>query len=189
VVVFILQWVLGPPLTSSLVYYAPATFAQPWRMLTSLFAHGSPMHLLFNMFSLFVIGRMLEPELGRLRFGALFFISGLGGLIAVLLLQPQTLVLGASGAIFGLLGALFVLVRRFGGNTTQLIIVVSINLAIGFFVANISWQGHVGGLIVGALLAAILVRTRNQRQRVLQAAAFIAVGVVLLLIAAVWTLT
>lgn len=189
VVVFILQWVLGPALTSSLVYYAPVTFSQPWRMVTSLFAHGSPIHLLFNMFSLFVIGRMLEPELGRLRFAALFLLSGLGGLIAVLLLQPEAPVLGASGGIFGLLGALVILVRRFGGNITQLVIVVGINLAIGFFVAGISWQAHVGGLVVGALLAAILVRTRNRRQQALQAGIFIAVGVVLLLIAAVWTVT
>jgi membrane associated rhomboid family serine protease len=185
VLVYLAQLIIGSSLTGWLLYFAPLTFDQPWRLITSMFAHTSPVHLLFNMYSLFVLGRMLEPALGRIRFAALYFISGLGGSIAVLLIAPGTPVLGASGAIFGLLGALFILARRFGGNTTQLLIVIGLNLAVGFIVPNIAWQAHVGGIIVGAALAAIYVRTRSLKQRRTQAALFAAVAVALLLVAAV----
>ena len=184
VVVYIAQLALGDAFTTSLVYFGPATFAQPWRLLTSLFAHGSPVHLLFNMYSLFVLGRMLEPALGHIRFTAVYFLSGLGGSIAVLLIAPGTPVLGASGAIFGLLGALFVIVRRLGGNTAQLLIVVVLNLAIGFIVPGVAWQAHIGGVAIGAALAAIFVRTRGQKHRLLQAGLFVGVGVALLVVAA-----
>lgn len=184
-VVFLAQLLFGDALTGWLVYYGPATFAQPWRILTSLFAHGSPVHLLFNMYSLFILGRMLEPALGHGRFAALYFISGLGGSIAVLLLAPTTPVLGASGAIFGLLGALFVIVRRLGGNTTQLVIVIGLNVVIGFVVPNIAWQAHIGGALVGAALAAIYVRTRSDKRRLAQAGLFAAVAVVLVLAAVI----
>ena len=183
--VFVAQFVFGNALTSLLVYFAPETFDQPWRIVTSLFAHASPIHLLFNMYSLFVLGRMLEPALGHARFAALYFISGLGGSIAVLILAPGNPVLGASGAIFGLLGALVVIVRRLGGNTAQLLIVIGLNLVIGFVVPNVAWQAHVGGALVGAALAAIYVRTRSDRRRLLQAGLFAAVAVALVLVAAV----
>ena len=183
--VFVAQLIFGDALTLDLLYFAPATFEQPWRLVTSLFAHGSPLHLLFNMYSLFVLGRMLEPALGHLRFAALYFISGLGGSIAVLLLAPGNFVLGASGAIFGLLGALVVIVRRLGGNTAQLLIVIGLNVVIGFVVPNVAWQAHVGGALVGAALAAIYVRTRSDKRQRLQAALFVAVAVTLVLIAVV----
>ena len=181
---FLAQLIFGDRLSIELVYYGPYTFEEPWRMVTSLFAHGSPIHLLFNMYSLFVLGSMLEPVLGRLRFLALFFISGLGGSIAVLLTTFDNTVLGASGAIFGMFGALFIIVRRLGGNTTQLLIVLVLNLAIGFVVPNIAWQAHVGGIAVGAGLAAIYVRTRSLKRQRLQAALFVGVAAVLLVIAA-----
>jgi membrane associated rhomboid family serine protease len=183
--VFVAQLIFGDALTFVLLYFAPATFEQPWRVVTSMFAHGSPLHLLFNMYSLFVLGRMLEPALGHARFAALYFISGLGGSIAVLLLAPGNSVLGASGAIFGLLGALVVIVRRLGGNTTQLLIVIGLNVVIGFVVPNVAWQAHVGGALVGAALAAIYVRTRSDKRRLLQAGLFAAVAVALVVVAAV----
>ena len=183
VLVFIAQLVFGDRLTTWLVYFGPVTFSQPWRLVTALFAHVSPIHLLFNMYSLFILGRMLEPALGRARFAALYFISGLGGSIAVLVLAPDNVVLGASGAIFGLLGALFVIVRRLGGSTMQLLIVIILNLAIGFLIPNIAWQAHVGGVLVGAGLAAIYVRTRSDKRKLVQAGLFAAVAVALVLIA------
>ena len=140
-------------------------------MLTSLFVHsqGSLFHILFNMVSLFVIGPILERALGRVRFLVLYLLSGLGGSGAVLLLAPGTPVVGASGAIFGLLGAIFIIQRRLGGNTTQLLVVIALNLAIGFLPGtNIAWQAHLGGLIVGALVALIYLRTRREDQRRLQ---------------------
>ena len=180
VLVYAAQFFLGNVITSWLVYFAPYSFAQPWRLLTSLVAHGSPLHLLSNMFSLFIIGRMLEPALGRLRYLALFLISGLGGLAAVALVVPGTPVLGASGAIFGMLGALLVLIRRFGGNATQILVVVGINLALGFFISGIAWQAHIGGFIAGAALTAVFVRTRSVAQRGIQVAASIGIAAALL---------
>jgi len=180
VVVFAAQLVFGNALDYWLVYFAPYTFAEPWRLLTSMFAHGSPLHLLSNMFSMFIIGRMLEPALGRARFVALFLLSGLGGATAVALISPGITVLGASGAIFGMLGALFVLIRRFGGNATQIVILVVLNLAIGFIVPGLAWQAHIGGLLVGAAVTAVFVRTRAERQRRLQVLASIGIAAALL---------
>ncbi len=184
VLVFLAQQIPGSYVTSLTVYAPALTFSQPWRLVTSLVAHGSIIHILANMYSLFVIGRMLEPTLGRGRYLALFLIGGLGGSVAVLLLAPTSYVLGASGAIFAMLGALVVLVRRIGGNTTQLYIVIAINLAIGFLVSGISWQAHVGGLVVGLAFAAIYVRTRGPRNRLWQALLIGALPVALLAISA-----
>jgi len=180
VVVYAAQFFLGDALTGWLIYYAPLGFSQPWRLLTSLLAHGSPLHLLSNMFSLFIIGRMLEPALGHIRYFALFLISGVGGLAAVALVVPGNPVLGASGAIFGMLGALLVLIRRFGGNATQILVVVAINMVIGFVLPGVAWQAHIGGFIAGAALTAIFVRTRSEKQRGVQVAATIGIGLVLL---------
>jgi len=180
VVVYAAQFVLGDALTTWLIYYAPLSFSQPWRLLTSLLAHGSPLHLLSNMFSLFIIGRMLEPALGRIRYLALFLISGVGGLAAVALVVPGNPVLGASGAIFGMLGALLVLIRRFGGNASQILVVVAINMVIGFVLPGVAWQAHIGGFIAGAALTAIFVRTRGEKQRGRQVVASIGIALALL---------
>jgi len=158
VLVYILQIIPGSEVTSALLYYPPLTALEPWRMITSIFVHspGSVLHIVFNMFSLVIFGPILEQALGRVRFLALFLMSGLGGSVAVLLLAPQTPVLGASGAIFGLLGAFFVIQRRLGGTNVQLLLVIVLNLAVGFLPGtNIAWQAHVGGLIVGALVGLI----------------------------------
>ncbi len=171
VLIWVLQILPNSPVTRVLVYWPPLTAYEPWRMLTSVFAHsqGSIFHILLNMYSLFIFGPILERLLGRIRFLALYLISGFGGSVAVLLLAPSTAVLGASGAIFGLLGAFFVIQRRLGGNNIQLLIVIGINLVIGFLPGfNISWQAHVGGLIAGAAVAFVYLRTRRPQQRNLQ---------------------
>ncbi|MDP3208672.1 MAG: rhomboid family intramembrane serine protease, partial [Rhodoglobus sp.] len=112
---------------------------------------------------------ILERSLGRWRFLALYLISGFGGSVAVLLLAPLTAVVGASGAIFGLLGAFFVIQRKLGGNNVQLIVIIVLNLVIGFVPGlNISWQAHVGGLVAGAAVAFVFLRTRRPNQRVAQ---------------------
>lgn len=163
VVVYAGQILSGGSLTQLLVYWPPLTFVEPWRMVTSVFAHSdsSIFHILFNGYSLYVLGTLVERLVGPARFLALFLLSGLGGSVAVLWLAPQTAVLGASGAIFGLFGALFVIQRSFGGANTQLIVVLGLNLVLGFVVPGISWQAHIGGLLVGALVAWILVKTRE----------------------------
>ena len=179
VLVYLGQFILGDALTAWLIFYAPLGISQPWRLLTSLLAHGSPLHLLSNMFSLFVIGRMLEPALGRIRYFALFLISGIGGLAAVALVVPESPVLGASGAVFGMLGALLVLIRRFGGNATQILVIVGINLVIGFVLPGVAWQAHIGGFIAGAALTAVFVRTRSPKRRGIQVAATVGIGLAL----------
>ena len=173
VVVYLLQIIPGSPVTQALLYYPPFTYTEPWRMITAVFVHsqGSIFHVLFNMYSLFIFGPILERLVGRGRFLALYLLSGLGGSVAVLLLAPLTPVVGASGAIFGLLGAFFVIQRRLGGNNIQLLVLIGLNLVIGFVpMFNIAWQAHLGGLVVGIAVALVYLRTRRADQRVIQAA-------------------
>jgi membrane associated rhomboid family serine protease len=186
--VWLLQLVpgFGDTVTNALafnpVFLLPAEgLYEPWRALTVLLVHSprSVLHVLFNMFSLYVFGRILEPILGPWRFLALYLLCGIGGSIAVLLLGGGSVV-GASGAIFGLMGALFVFGRQLGGNVRSLLIIIVLNLASGFFLPAISWQAHLGGLAVGVLVAVVLVRTRAERQRGQQVAALVGLGVVLM---------
>lgn len=166
VVVYVAQ-LFSQDVTNALFYAPFLTESQPWRMITSMFVHspGSLFHILLNMFSLFIIGPPLEAALGRWRYLTLYMLSGFGGSVAVLLMSPNSGVLGASGAIFGLLGAFFIIQRSLGGKNTQIIIVIVLNLAIGFVIPSIAWQAHVGGLIVGAIVAYVLLKTRGPRKR------------------------
>ena len=173
VLVYLLQILPGSPVTQALLYYPPFTYTEPWRMITAVFVHsqGSIFHLLFNMYSLFIFGPLLERLVGRGRFLALYLLSGFGGSVGVLLLAPLTPVVGASGAIFGLLGAFFVIQRRLGGNNVQLLVLIVLNLVIGFIPGfNVAWQAHLGGLIVGAAIALVYLRTRRADQKVIQIA-------------------
>jgi membrane associated rhomboid family serine protease len=125
-----------------------------YRMLTAAFLHVSPWHLALNMFALWILGSALEPVLGRWRFIALYLLSALGGSAASLLNPDVTSSLGASGAVFGLMGALFVVLRRFGRDVTVVLVLLAINGVIGFvFSGIIDWRAHLGGLITGAVLA------------------------------------
>jgi Uncharacterized membrane protein (homolog of Drosophila rhomboid) len=160
---------LGGAATKELIYAPLLTESEPWRMVTAMFIHGSIWHIALNMYSLLIFGPILESAIGRGRFLALYLLSGLGGSVAVLFLSdPRTAVLGASGAIFGLLGAFFVIQRRLGGNSLQLLIVIGLNLVAGFVIPGIAWQAHVGGLLVGGLVAFVLVKTRQRGQRTAQ---------------------
>lgn len=173
---------VGGVVNSYGIYRPALTEALPWTMLTSIFLHGSILHILFNMYSLFIIGPPLEQMLGRGRFIALYLISGFGGSVAVLLLSPAGGVLGASGAIFGLFAAFFVIQRRFGGTNVQLLIIIGLNLVIGFVLPGVSWQAHVGGLIAGAAVAFVFTRTRRHDQRNTQILMVSLVGVALVVI-------
>jgi Uncharacterized membrane protein (homolog of Drosophila rhomboid) len=167
--VFLLQYITGGPssgtVTQDFIYFPPLTQSEPWRMITTLFLHGSILHIGLNMYSLLIFGAILERALGRWRYLSLYLLSGLGGSVGVLLIAPGIAVLGASGAIFGLLGAFFVIQRRLGGNSVQLMIVIGLNLVAGFVIPGIAWQAHVGGLLVGGLVAFVLVKTRQPRQQ------------------------
>ncbi len=185
VLVFILQLATNDAVTKAL-YYAPVlTEARPWTMLTAAFVHLGIIHLLVNMYSLFIFGPIIERLVGRARYLVLYLIAALGGSVAVLLLAPTGAVLGASGAIFGLLGAFFVIQRRLGGNNVQILIVIVLNLAIGFFISGISWQAHIGGLVAGAAVAFVYLETRQANQRNAQALMVAAIAVALVAITVV----
>lgn len=182
-VVYIAQFILGNAFTVYIVLIPEQTARMwPWTLVTSMFAHWSILHIALNMYSLWVFGPILERALGRGRYLALYLLAGFGGSVAVILLAPGATVAGASGAIFGLLGAFFVIQRHLGGNSTQLLVVIALNLLLGFIIPNVAWQAHVGGLIVGCAIAFIYMRTRNRGQKPLQAVLVAGVGVVLVAI-------
>ncbi|MCD2193212.1 rhomboid family intramembrane serine protease [Actinomycetospora endophytica] len=129
-----------------------------WRLVTSGFLHIGLLHLLFNMIALWFIGRDIELVLGRLRFSVLYGVSLLGGSAAVMLFgSPGGTVAGASGAIFGLMGALVVLLRRMRLPMTQALVIIGINVVLSLTIPGISLLGHLGGLVVGAVVAAGMV--------------------------------
>jgi membrane associated rhomboid family serine protease len=176
---------LGSTLIAWLGYYPPMTAVAPWQLLTSGFVHspGSILHIGFNMWALLVTGPVLEHLLGRGRFLALYLLSLLGGSVAVLLIAPGTFVIGASGAIFGLFGAFMLVLRGLGQNPTQILVVIGINLVIGFIPGfNVAWQAHVGGLIVGLAVGWIFMRTRGPRNRGRQIALVALVGAALIVL-------
>ena len=123
-----------------------------YRIFTGAFIHAGPIHIFFNMLLLWQTGSLLEPALGRVRFGLLYLVSLLGGAFGALLLAPDTLTVGASGAVFGLMGALFVAERKgvFGGYRSSVGFLIVINLALSVAIPGISLGGHVGGLVAGA---------------------------------------
>lgn len=164
---------------------------EPWRMLTATFTHstGFLMHILFNMYALWLFGRNLEQMLGRAQFLALYLLSGLGGSLAVMLwvyADPTTIVVptvGASGAIFGLLGATLIALKSARVNTRTLLVVIAINLGIGFIPgANISWQAHLGGIIVGTLAMWLLVQNRGPRRKGARVMSLLGIAAVLVLL-------
>jgi membrane associated rhomboid family serine protease len=130
-----------------------------WRIITAGFLHYSFLHLLFNMYALYILGQLLEPVIGSLRFGLIYFVSLICGSVGALIVTPHALTAGASGAVFGLLGAGILVLRHRGINPLQsgLGIWLFLNLAITFTVSNISIGGHIGGLIGGVISAFILV--------------------------------
>ncbi len=161
--------------------YTPiATTIAPWQMLTAAFLHGSWLHIIFNMYTLYIFGQVLEPMLGRARFLALYLISAFGGSVAVLLFSdPTSTVLGASGAIYGLMGAYFILLRAIGERSGQLMGLIAINLIFSFLNPGISWQAHIGGLAIGAAVAGIYAATRKAEQKGKQVAGLILLCVAL----------
>ena len=169
--VWLLQVLPGSVVTQILAFSPMALAVEPWRALTAGFAHdpNNFLHLGLNMYSLYIFGQVLEPMLGKSRFLALYLLSVLGGSAAVTWLSSIVgYTLGASGAIFGLMSAYFVIARKLGAQGGQLIGLIAINLAFGFLVPGVSWQAHVGGLAAGALVALLYVNTRRLNQKTQQ---------------------
>lgn len=170
VTIYLVQMAL-PSLGAQFAFVPAVASSQPWRFMTTAFLHASLMHLAFNMWALWVLGSALEPILGRWRFAALCALSALGGSTMIYWLASPTApaswltsTVGASGAVFGLFAALFIIQRRFGRDTRAIVGLLVLNLAISFIGANISWQGHLGGLVTGAIVATLYAwAPRNKR--------------------------
>lgn len=152
---------LFPAVNAALSYGAryslvlPGYF-QPWRILTMNFVHGGILHLLINMFSFWVLGSQLERIMGRGRYSLVLLSSTAGAALAVALLQPQMVTVGASGVIFGMFGAMVPYAIKARANLTGFLVIVGINLVWGFLVPGVAWQAHVGGMIFGAAVSAML---------------------------------
>jgi membrane associated rhomboid family serine protease len=127
-----------------------------YRLISATFLHQQTFHILLNMIVLWMFGRPLEAQLGRIRYVATYLICGLGGSCASYLFNPPgTASLGASGAVFGLIGVLLVVERRFGSQTPSALVYLAILLLPGIVISNVDWRAHVGGLVVGCALGAI----------------------------------
>jgi len=150
-----------------------------WRILTAGFLHAGFIHLLFNMFALYILGGLLEPAVGRLRFAVIYFVSLLAGSFGALLVEPDALTVGASGAVFGMMGAAVVVMRNRGINPMEsgLGLWIGLNLLITFTIPGISIGGHIGGLIGGGLAALILFDLR-ERMRVPQVVPTVLAGAI-----------
>ena len=209
-VVFVAQWVsatFGGNEVTAALWYAPAyslpeatqVFSdvsfEPWRMITVMFTHstGFFLHIVFNLYALWLFGRNLEQTIGKTAFGMLYVFAGIGGSLGVMLwayVDPQSVgspTVGASGAIFGVLGATLVALRAARVNITSLAVLIAINFAIVFIPGvAISWQAHLGGLIIGAVTMWLLLATRGPRMRTRRIVALATLGVVLVVLSAAY---
>jgi len=168
---------------------AGVAYGQWYRLLTSAFLHYPLQdgvyglaHIAFNMWALIIVGPPVERLLGRTRFLAVYLVSALAGSVLLYLIaSPAEQALGASGAIFGLFGAYFILARRLRADVRQIVILIVLNLAITFtFHSYIAWQDHVGGLIVGSALTAAFVYAPRAKRNLIQVGS--TVGIVALLV-------
>jgi membrane associated rhomboid family serine protease len=162
---------------------------QWYRLITNTFLHEpglsgfGPAHIIFNMWALAVVGPALEQFLGRARFLAVYLASALAGsVVFYVVASPAATALGASGAIFGLFGAWFVVARRLHADSRQVIMLIGINLVISFVIPHIAWQAHVGGLVAGAALTAAFVyapRDKAQLRMLVQVGAIALLALIL----------
>jgi membrane associated rhomboid family serine protease len=140
-----------------------------YRLLTSAFMHANLLHIALNMYALYLFGPPLEAALGRVRFIGLYLLSALGGsALSYAFANPLTPSLGASGAVFGLLGAYLVVSKRLGRDATPVFALLVINFVFGLLVPSIDWRAHLGGLITGSLCAAVIAYAPENRRTAIQ---------------------
>ncbi len=169
----------GTVINEGVLYRGGIVEGQYWRLVSRAFLHENLLHIGFNMWVLYYLGVLLEPAIGRLRFALIYFVSLLCGSFGALLVDPHSLTVGASGAIFGLMGAAAVEMRArqvpiFQSGVGTLIV---LNLIISFSIPGISYGGHIGGLIGGAVAAAVLRFGDVRRNQVLALIGCVAIGV------------
>jgi membrane associated rhomboid family serine protease len=179
---YLAEWVYQPIVYRLDMVPAGVALGQDYRLITSAFLHEpglsgfGPAHIIFNMWALVIVGPGLERLLGRARFVVLYLLSALGGSVLYYLLAPVAEpALGASGAIFGLFGAWFVVSRKLRVDARSIIFLIVINLAISFMIPNVAWQAHVGGLVTGGLLTAAYAYAPRRHRTLIQAGATLAV--------------
>ena len=183
------SWLLGEEtVTGMLGMYPPALAldSQWWRLLTSPFLHYGILHLAFNMYVLFALGPALERALGHWRYLTLYVVAAVSGAVVSFAFSPVNVnSVGASGAIFGLMGALLVAGRRLRYDIRQVVILVVINIAIGFLPGSaVDWRAHLGGLVGGAVVAFLFTRVSGPKRGMLQVAGVTAYLVLLVIVCA-----
>lgn len=158
-----------------------------YRMLSAAFVHVDFWHVALNMLALWILGSILEPVLGRWRFITLYLLSALGGsAVSLLGLGPGQIGIGASGAVFGLFGALFVVARRFGRDVSSVVVILVINAVISFTVPSIDWRAHLGGLITGAVLALAIAHAPRGRRAAYSILASVVMAAVIVAVVALF---
>jgi membrane associated rhomboid family serine protease len=151
--------------------FGPAVAAgEWWRIVTAGFLHAGILHLAFNMYFLYFLGTLMEPEIGKLRFGIIYVVSLLGGSFGALLLsRPDAVTVGASGAVFGMMGAAIIGMRARGIDPMQsgLGMTLVLNLGITFLIPGISIGGHIGGLVAGGVVGYLMFEIAERRRSTL----------------------
>ena len=154
---------IWPPIFQYLAMNPSIASVEPYRLITTTFVHLGFFHVLFNMMMLYLLGSSVEKVFGWWRYLSIYLLSALGGSMAVIawvMVQPYTIgvvTIGASGAVYGMFGAIFMVQRRSGMSTRSILILLGINLAYGFLNPTISWQAHIGGFIAGLAVTALYI--------------------------------
>lgn len=185
---YLVEWVY-PRVVGNYDMFGVAVAHHQWyRLITSAFLHEpglggfGPAHIIFNMWALILVGPALEQMLGRVRFLAVYLLSALGGSVFFYFFAaPDQPALGASGAIFGLFGAWFVLSRRLRLDSRSIVFLIVLNLAISFAVPSIAWQDHVGGLVTGVVVTAAYAYAPRRHRALVQSGATLIVLAVLII--------
>jgi membrane associated rhomboid family serine protease len=167
IVVYVAQFLLGDVLIANFALFAPSVAnGKWWLLITAGFLHGSIIHLLFNVYIFWVIGSQLESIVGNIKFIIIYFVSLLGGSLASYIFSPfGSYSIGASGAIFGLMGAMLVVGRKRNLDISQITTLVAINVVIGFVLSGIDWRAHLGGLATGAFITWVFLNATSLKEK------------------------
>lgn len=171
-------WLVGGPASDPVLggQVVGVADGEYYRLLTAAFLHGGLLHLALNMYALYLFGPPLEAVFGRVRFVALYLASALGGsALSYAFSDPRAPSLGASGAVFGLLGAFLVVSRRLRRDTRTVLVLLVINFAYGLIVPRIDWRAHLGGFIAGSLVAIAMTYAPKAHRDLVQGAGVVAV--------------